>query len=466
MRRMRWLALLAVFAMIAAACGSDSTTDDTQAPTTTEATTQATTTTEATAEATTTTEAAMAALAFDFGFDEATGTISLGALAAITGPIAGIGQALLDGHQVYWNGVNANGGVAGMYPIDLVVKDNAYNPETNVLVYNESKDSVLGFSSAIGTPTTATIYEDAAAANILVAAGSLASQWALTDNVLLNLAAGTYFAQFANSVYWASAVADPAIITADSVIGIIYQADDYGQDCLNGFDFGLTNTGFGRAYEATYAAGDTDFSAQIAGAQAAGVDVLYVCTLPSSLAGMLGTAAALTYSPTVFGSSPSYNPVLPGALGGGDEAAGLALFGSFPYYGLGAGPAWEDDTPGMIALRSDRETYGADVPDEEINAFYYFGYAQAQTFHAILEAAVANGDITRAGLLAAVDSITDLDLEYGLGPTGYGPTPKDRISTNLDNIGVPVSVTVNVFGLMDVTGFYVAPYMVDWDPAG
>lgn len=462
MRFTKPLVLVAALALVVAACSPSTSTDTTEAAT---ATTEAAPDTTQPAADTTTSEA-MAGLVFDVGFDEATGTIKVGALAAITGPIAGIGAALLDGHKVYWEKVNANGGVAGIYPIEVVVRDNAYNPETNVIVYNEIKDEVLGFSSAIGTPTTASIYEDAAADNILVAAGSLASQWALTSNVVLNLGAGTYFAQFANAAYWAMNMADPAVITADSVVGIIYQADDYGQDCKNGYDFGQENTGFNAGYEATYASADTDFSAQIGGAQAAGVDVLFICALPTALAGMLGTAAAIGYAPAVLGSSPSYNPVLPSALGGGDEAAGLALFSSFPYYGLGAGPTFEDETPGMAALRSDLETYGADVPAEEINAFYYFGYAQAQTFHEILETAVANGDISRAGLLAAVDLVQDVDLGYGQGLVGYGPTPAERIPTNLDNIGVPVSVTEKTFGLMPITDYYIAPYMENWDPAG
>jgi len=458
----RPLVLVAAIALVVAACGTGTGGDTT-------ATTAATATTESpdTTEAPDTTEGEMAELTFDFGFDEETGTIKVGALAAITGPIPGIGQSLLDGHLLYWDALNAEGGVAGQYPVEVVVRDNEYNPSVNPVVYAEIKDEVLGFSSAIGTPTTATIFEAAATENIIVAAGSLASQWALTENVPLNLAAGTYFAQFANALFWASQMADPAVITEDSVIGIIYQSDDYGQDCKNGYDFGLANTGFTSSYEATYAATDSDFSAQIGGAQAAGVDVLFVCTLPSALAGMLGTAAQIQYSPAVLGSSPSYNPALPAALGGeGGEEAGLQLFSSFPYYALGAGPAFEDETPGMQQLRENLEEFGSDIPPEEINAFFWFGYTQAQTFHEILEAAVANGDISRAGLLAAIQDIQGADFGFGGDPTGYGATPQEKIPTNEDNIGVPVSVGEWRFGLQPITDFYVAPYMADWDPAG
>ncbi len=462
MRFTKPLVLVAALALVVAACSSDTSTDTTEGAT---ATTQAAPDTTQPAADTTTSEA-MAGLVFDVGFDEATGTIKIGMLAAITGPIPGIGGSVLAGHNVYWAKVNANGGIAGMYPVEPVVRDNEYNAQTNVIVYNEIKDEVLAISTLLGTPTTAAIFEDAEAENILVAAGSLSSQWALTNNMVLNLGANTYFAQFANAPYWAMNVADPAVMTADSVVGIIYQADDYGQDCLNGYDFGQENTGFNAGYEATYAPADTDFSAQIGGAQAAGVDVLFVCALPTALAGMLGTAAAIGYAPAVLGSSPSYNPVLPGALGGGDEAAGLALFSSFPYYGLGAGPTFEDDTPGMAELRSDLETYGADLPAEIINAFYYFGYSQAQSFGLILETAVANGDISRVGMVAAIDATQGVDLGYGAGEVGYGPTPAERLPTNTDNIGVPVSVTENTFGLMPVTDYYLAPYMENWDPAG
>ncbi len=462
MRFTKSLVLVAALALVVAACSSDTSTDTTEGAT---ATTQAAPDTTQPAADTTTSEA-MAGLVFDVGFDEATGTIKIGMLAAITGPIPGIGGSVLAGHNVYWAKVNANGGIAGMYPVEPVVRDNEYNAQTNVIVYNEIKDEVLAISTLLGTPTTAAIFEDAEAENILVAAGSLSSQWALTNNMVLNLGANTYFAQFANAPYWAMNVADPAVMTADSVVGIIYQADDYGQDCLNGYDFGQENTGFNAGYEATYAPADTDFSAQIGGAQAAGVDVLFVCALPTALAGMLGTAAAIGYAPAVLGSSPSYNPVLPGALGGGDEAAGLALFSSFPYYGLGAGPTFEDDTPGMAELRSDLETYGADLPAEIINAFYYFGYSQAQSFGLILETAVANGDISRVGMVAAIDATQGVDLGYGVGTVGYGPTPAERVPYNTDNIGVPVSVTENTFGLMPVTDYYLAPYMENWDPAG
>ncbi len=472
MRLRRMLALFAVMAMVALACGdsADTTTTDaappvTDAPTTTvPPTTMAPTTTVPPDDGgTTTTTSEMMDLTFDQGFDEESGTIRLGVLAATTGPIADIGQSLLAGHQAFWERINSEGGVNGQYPVELVIRDNAYNPEQNVVVYNEIKSEVAAFSSTIGTPTTATIWEDARDNDLLVAAGSLASQWALTPNVILNLGANTYFAQFANGPYWAMEIADPPIIDgANTPVGIIYQADDYGQDCKNGYDFAQANLGFNDAYQATYAVGDSEFSAQIGGAQAAGVEVLFICALPSVLAPMVGTMAALQYLPKIFGSSPSYIPILNGALGGGDPAAGAALFNQFPYYNLGTSAAWESDFPGFQQMRADHEASG--LPPEVVTAFYFFGWTQAATFHEILKVAFANGDITKLGLLAAVDQVQDIDLGLGGSPAGYGTTPKDRLPTNEDAIGLVT--TDNVFGLEPISDFFVAPWLEEWDPAG
>ena len=473
------LALVFVLGLVAVACGDSvvttarttppgtTTPPETTPPETPPVTTTPPETTPDTASSATTTTVAeeeMMDLLFDVGFDEETGTISLGVLAATTGPMGSMGQWALAGHQSFWDGINAEGGAMGMYRVELLIRDNASSPEENVVVYNEIKDEVLAFSSTLGTPTTATIFEDATQNDLLVAAGSLASAWARTSNVVLNLAAPTYFAQFANGAYWAMEIADPPVITDDSVVGIIYQADDYGQDCKDGYDFAQESLGFNAAYAATYGVGDSEFSAQIGGAQASGIDVLFICTEPTALVRMVGTMVAIEYFPVIFGSNESYIPILTFALGGADPAAGAALFNQFPYYSLGTSPAWEDDVPGMVRMRSDFASSGLSI--DFVTASYFFGYTQAQTFHAILEQALANGDITKLGMLAAVDQVQDIDLDLGGSPSGYGPTPKDRIPTNEDAIGVVTTTDIAQFGLERITDFFVAPFLEDWDPAG
>ena len=287
----------------------------------------------------------------DFGFDPDAGIIRLEVLATTSGRLAFSGQSVLDGHQIFWDRLNAEGGVGGKYQVELVVRDNAFNPEQNIAVYNEIKDQVLAFSSMLGTPSTATIFEDADQQDILVMAGSQASQWSMARNVVLNLATNTFFAQFANAPFWAMEIADPPVITAATRVGIIHQADDYGQDCKDGYDFAHANLGFRAVYTAIHAPFDTEFSAQVGGARAAGVDILFVCSTPTALGPIIGTAAAIQYFPTILGSSASYVDGLAAALGGGDPAAGVGLFNVFPYYNLGTTTPWEASVPGIVTMR-------------------------------------------------------------------------------------------------------------------
>ncbi len=399
----------------------------------------------------------------DIGFDPDTGTITLGVLASISGPIPEIGQAVLDGHRVFWERVNAEGGINGMYPVELVVRDNGFDLGQHIAAYEDIKDEVAAISSTLSTGFTAAIVEDAAANQLTVNAGSLASRWALVGNVTLDLGAGTYFTQFANGPYWAMAIADPPVITDANVVGIIHQADDYGQDCKNGYDLAQDHLGFSAGYEATHEATDTDLTAQIVGAQTAGVDVLFVCTLPTALASMLATAATIGYSPTILGSSPSYNVVLPIAFGGGNEAAGVAFFNSFPYYNLGTAAPWESNVPGMVQMRQDLTDFGPGVAN--VDAFFYFGYTQGQTFDAILSTAFDRGDVTRSGILKAIDKTRDVDLGLGMGVVGYGPNPKKRIPTTVDSVGIIAVRDQRLFGFEPVSDFLSAPYLEKWNPA-
>ncbi|WP_419933364.1 ABC transporter substrate-binding protein [Candidatus Poriferisodalis sp.] len=55
------------------------------------------------------------------GFD--VGRFTLGVLADLSGPAADADRAALAGVQAYWAGVNARGGVAGLYPVELSVSD-------------------------------------------------------------------------------------------------------------------------------------------------------------------------------------------------------------------------------------------------------------------------------------------------------------------------------------------------------
>ena len=55
------------------------------------------------------------------GFDGT--TIKLGVLTPLSGPVAVIGEPLTAGNEVGFAAVNANGGIAGKYKVELVQED-------------------------------------------------------------------------------------------------------------------------------------------------------------------------------------------------------------------------------------------------------------------------------------------------------------------------------------------------------
>lgn len=55
------------------------------------------------------------------GFD--VGVMTLGVLVDLSGPAAGADRAALDGVQAYWAGVNSRGGLAQLYPVELEIRD-------------------------------------------------------------------------------------------------------------------------------------------------------------------------------------------------------------------------------------------------------------------------------------------------------------------------------------------------------
>ena len=141
-RTSRVVAPLVVLGLIAAACGDD---DDEGGDATATATDEAAATTAARRDPRnrrpprrrrppppprsrrqrpSTTAAAPAEIATDIGVDDT--TIKVGMLADLSGAFAPLVTEIVEAQKVYWDTVNANGGIAGRQ-IELVIEDNGYD---------------------------------------------------------------------------------------------------------------------------------------------------------------------------------------------------------------------------------------------------------------------------------------------------------------------------------------------------
>ena len=146
MRRPLNLAATTVaFMLLAAACSDSSTPSTTLSPTTTEPeTTQSTASVESTSAEDT--------LEVGSGVDPETKTITLGLLADQTGLFSSLEADIVAAQSVYWDDLNAAGGIEG-WTVQYVVEDTASNRAEHLEKYQEIRDDVLAISHPVaGAP--------------------------------------------------------------------------------------------------------------------------------------------------------------------------------------------------------------------------------------------------------------------------------------------------------------------------
>jgi ABC-type branched-subunit amino acid transport system substrate-binding protein len=128
---LRLMALLGVFALLAAACGGSDKDDEGASDDSDEK------------------KELVAAPGFDLS------TIKVGVITPLTGPVAVIGNPLTAGTETWFNYINQEkGGIAGKYKVTVVKEDSQYKPDLGVQAYNKIKGDVSVFAQLLGTPIT------------------------------------------------------------------------------------------------------------------------------------------------------------------------------------------------------------------------------------------------------------------------------------------------------------------------
>src|SRR6266581_854643 len=358
------------------------------------------------------------------GVDVASKTITLGILSPYSGPVAApVGDPLARGVEVYFKHVNDNGGING-FKVKFLEQDTQYNPQIQVQQYNQIHNQVAMIADSLGTPTTFAIKDLAAADHMLISGATLSS--ALAREKYLVLVGTPYRLQVENAFDYVVnklGVKNPAV-------GIIYQNDEYGQDGLTGYKEAVSYYHLHDVGQATYAATDTSFTAQVSQMKAAGAKYVFLTTLPSVTAKIIATGHALGYDPQWILQSPAFSPLLLGVP---------SLVPLLPKaWVVSQGATWGDTSkPGMKQMLDDVAKY---APDQKPDGFFEFGYTESKITYAILKKAIENNDLTRDGLLTAFDSLKNVDLGGLLPPVTYGTAPNDRVPTR-DNIVYAIDPT-------------------------
>jgi ABC-type branched-subunit amino acid transport system substrate-binding protein len=360
------------------------------------------------------------------GVDATTKTITLGVLTPLSGVAAVIGKPLTDGQKAYFSWLDAHGGIAG-WKVSVTVEDTKYDAQTQVQEYNQIAPNVLFLGQSLGSPTTQAIESRAQNDSMLI---GTAAQDSAFVNQRINAVIGTPYAiDTANAMYYVSQH------KAGAEVGIIYQNDAYGADGLKGFTAGVSAYHLDKVASASYNATDTAFTSQVLAMKNAGANVVMLTALPTPAATIVATAAAMGYTPQWIFQLSAWSEFLmssTGGPGGAPTPVAPALSGVWV---LGYEAQWGDTTvPGMSQFLAIQKQYNpAQVPD----VYYLYGYALAIMERDVLAKAIAEKDLSRAGVLNAKLNLGTVDFGGLLPPADYTPNlgPADR-ETSISEISL------------------------------
>ena len=401
MKRMRIFVILLALGLVAAACG---TSDDT---TTTAA--QQTTTTAA-AEETTTTQPAEAGMKTGVGVDPDTMTIKLGALHDLTGPFSPLVIPISDAMQVYYDTLNANGGIDG-WMIDYVVEDTAYNVEQHLELYEAMRGEVLAITASTGTPTSVAALGAAMEDNMTFIPLSWYSGWAIPEfDGGLALELGTNYCIEAMNLM--EFIRDKG----GQTVAIAGFPSDYGLDFAAGVKLAAEFYGMDIVFDGAVIPGQ-DQTEVITGIVESGADWTLVAVNAPTLAELMGGAFLAGYQGMWTGASPSYDFKLL-------NTAVAPLIDTL-YYQSTLYVPWGNDAPGMV----DMMTAMADAfPDRLPEDSFIIGWNEGVAMTQVLADAIAAGDLTREGVANAVAAQTGIDFRGTQPNQSYSGTPNEYVT--------------------------------------
>ncbi len=408
MKLKRLLALLMAFGLIAAACGGsgsdEAASDGGSEGTDTGSSDGGDDTTTSAAPSDETPEPA-ADIKTDFGVTDT--TIRVGINADLSGPFAALVSEIVEAQEVFWEYKNENGGIAGRM-VETVVIDNGYDTAKGIENYEvlaqESDEGVIMISENTGSPITAAIAEDAADDNMLLIPLTWASLWPDPDiGAAVMEKQITYCAESMNGVAWLKEKVESE--GGEPKLAIISKSGEYGEDGAAGAKIAADELGIEVVYDGIGAVAGDDRTAVISELVGSGATMVWVTVTPGELADIFGGAVSQGFEAFWSGNNPSFSyPVL--------LATDLAPDFDKYYYASGYSVPWNgNDSEGMEEIVREMT---ARRPEAPLSDAYVIGWIEGYMVTTLLEQAAANGDMTRAGVVAALQEIT-VDFK-GLSP--------------------------------------------------
>ncbi len=398
-------------------------------------------------------------VAYDLGVDYENKIIRVGVNTDLSGIFAPLTTKITDGHLAYWEWINANGGIHGWH-IEPIVLDNAYDVPTHLENYEvmagDGDQSVVMFSTSTGSPHTASTAESLIEDNMAAIPLSWYSGWAdpeIGKNVFE--VQTNYCIEGMNGATYMSE-------TYGNKLAIASFPGDYGQDGARGAKVAAEALGLEIVYDGEGAViPGSDLTPVVTGIVDSGADFVWLTTNPTTTAELMGGAAQGGFTGQWSGNSPSWNPAL--------LTTGIADLADVSYTHSTYTVLWDvGEAEGMREMISVMRELRPDAPFDDV---YIISWIEGYIATQILEQALSNGDITRAGVLAAANEIT-VDLK-GLAPDQtWSGDPNDNIvretylydvDLSLYTPGVTVSEEGGNNGFSLIRGPYASETALNWE---
>jgi ABC-type branched-subunit amino acid transport system substrate-binding protein len=316
-------------------------------------------------------------------------TITLGALMDLTNVFAAGSKGILEGTNLYWDSVNADGGVCGRQ-VKLDVQDHGYDPQKAVSLYRDMSPNVLGVM-VLGSPVISALKPSFDQDDMLVTMAAWTSTVLPDEHFLITGA--TYDLETINAIDWLTR--EHGLQKGDTV-GIVYFEGDYGGNALQGAQYAADKLGL-TLQPYSIKPSDTDLSAQVNSMKDAGVKAILVGAAAPQSASIASVAASIGLDVPIVGNDPSFGAAVL------NTPAAPALEKNFYVSGSVAPPSL-DATSVKEFLAAFQKAHPDEQPDQN-GAMY--GYATGQIVHEVLSKSC--DDLTREGVLKALRGITDYD---------------------------------------------------------
>lgn len=339
------------------------------------------------------------------GFDGT--TIKLGVLSPLSGRASLIGTPLSTGTRAWFERLNAEGGVAGKYRVSLVEADTKYEAPTAAQLYNGMKDDVTMIAQLFGTQIVNTLLPQLQADGLVAQPASLDSQWVREQQLLP--VGGPYEIEAINALdyYLANGGKGKKVCALAS-------DDAYGDAGLAGVEFGADRLDVTVAATPRFSVGTTDFTAPVSALRAAGCEMVFGVFTAVELSPVITAASQLSFTPRWIGLAPSWLSVFAGTPIRDYLVANFWL--------ASEGPAWADPSvPEMVEMAEALQRYGGGIAPDQ---YFLFGYEAGRAVTAVLERAVERGDLSREGIVEAMNSLDRISAQGAFGDYEWGPPEK------------------------------------------